>query len=110
MCGSQPPEGDLVTGTWLQVTTPPRECVGHRVASAIQTSHSKILHCSLWKKETSVQDQARNGAEPRLARLARLNTYPESWVWELMPVSSVLGRPRQEDHEFKVSLGYTVSP
>jgi hypothetical protein len=32
----------------------------------------------------------------------------ESWAWWFMPVISALRRLRQEDHEFKASLGYTV--
>jgi hypothetical protein len=35
-----------------------------------------------------------------------IKNYHLSWVWWYIPVISVLGRQRQEEHEFKVSLRY----
>jgi hypothetical protein len=32
--------------------------------------------------------------------------YQESWVWWCMPIIPALGRRKQEDQEFKSSLGY----
>ena len=53
-----------MTGTRLQVATPAGECLGHRVAPAIPTPHSKALHCSWWKKRTSAH-RTKPGSEQR---------------------------------------------
>lgn len=80
ICGSQAPEADQVTGTWLQVTTVSEEHTGHRAVSAIRTPHSRTRDYSLWKND-------------EVCRSTR--------EWR---------REEAGGHEFKVSLGYTMSP
>jgi hypothetical protein len=62
------------------------------------------------KRERERQQQKTEKEKGREREMGEIdiNKLGESWVWWWAPVSSALGRLRQEDHEFKAGLGDIV--